>query len=378
MRAQVPLGRVAGIPVGLNWSVLAAFGLFTYLLADGILPSAVPGRSPAAYWATGLGVATLLFLALLAHELAHALTARHHGVEVKGITLWMLGGVTQLGDEAPTARQHLQVAVAGPLVSLVAGTVFAAAAWLADRLDAPGLIVAGLVWLAATNGVLALFNLLPGAPLDGGRVLQALLWMRRGERDRAAVDAARVGRGLGLVLGALGLVEMLATTAQLNGLWLVAIGWFVMSASRAEEAAAERRARLGAIRVIDVMGPPSVALPAEARVTDVRAQLLAQRQDVFPVIDGLGRLLGLVRADDLRRASPDHDTTGTLGALADPRTASITTTPDELLADLLPRAQDVAAVPVLVDGRVVALVTQHDLGIALVPDEVHRLAHPPA
>jgi Zn-dependent protease len=166
---NVRLGRVAGIPVGANWSVAVILVIIADILAVSVLPADVPHRPTALYWLVAIVAAALFLACLLAHELAHALVARRNGVGVRSITLWMLGGVAELEGDPPSAAADLRIALAGPAASLAAGGVFLAAAALIGQARGPAVVVAAASWLAVMNGVLAVFNLLPGAPLDGGR-----------------------------------------------------------------------------------------------------------------------------------------------------------------------------------------------------------------
>jgi len=168
--ASIPLGHVRGVEVDAHWSVLVTEGLFATVLATSTLPGAHPGDTGTAYWLVAVGTAVVFILTLLAHELAHAVVARAYGIQVNRITLWLLGGVTDLGGPSPTARADALVALAGPATSLGIGTV---SAILAAIVGTSGLVGTALVWLASVSVLLAVFNLLPGAPLDGGRVLRA-------------------------------------------------------------------------------------------------------------------------------------------------------------------------------------------------------------
>lgn len=244
MGEAIKVGKVAGIPLSIHWSVLVLLWLFTWSLAS-TLPTTAPGHPALVYWLAGLGGAVALLASLVAHELMHAVTARRAGVEVSGVTLWLFGGATRLGDEAPTARSEFRIAASGPAVSLGLAAVIAALAWTLDALGIAHIVVGVAWWLSSINLVLGLFNLLPGAPLDGGRILRAYLWQRRGDRVRAAVSAARGGRILAYALIALGLLQFLAGWS-VGGVWMVFIGWFVLVAARTEESQVlTRQARTG-------------------------------------------------------------------------------------------------------------------------------------
>ncbi|WP_086847566.1 site-2 protease family protein [Amycolatopsis kentuckyensis] len=229
MNATFPLGRPAGIRVGAHWSVLLIMAPLAGLLAQSLLPAALPGLSPAVYWATGTTGAVVLLASLLVHELSHALAARDHGLVVDGITLWLLGGSTEPAEEPATPRTAMAVAIAGPVASLTAGAGFLVAGLLSSGIVAPT-----LTWLGWTNLALASFALLPGAPPAGGRVLQAIVWQLTGDRRRARAATARSGAVLGVVLASAGLLQSL-WSGTFTGLWLAGFGWFLALCARAEQ-----------------------------------------------------------------------------------------------------------------------------------------------
>lgn len=233
MRASFRLGRISGIPIGVHWSILFIFGLITWGLADVVLPQRQPGHPTAVYWGAALVTAVLFYLCLLAHELSHALVARRAGLEVRGITLWLFGGVAELGGDARSPEVELRVGAVGPIVSLVLAGVFAGVAALGAWWSAPALLVAMAWWLGTINLTLGLFNLVPAYPLDGGRVLRSLLWRRRGDQEWATLSAARTGEVFALGLITFGLLD-LASGGQRGGLWLTGLGWFLHSAARSE------------------------------------------------------------------------------------------------------------------------------------------------
>lgn len=195
MRHSISLGRILGIPVGLHWSLLVVGALLTAGLTERFVASGTPTSGAVL---VALGAAAVFFASVLTHELAHSVVAPRHGTPVEGITLWLLGGVARLGGSARTAPAELRIALAGPASSLALAALFGTTAYaLAELGVAPGPVGSALAWLATINAVLAVFNLLPGAPLDGGRVLTAALWRRHGDRLRAEITAARVGGALG-------------------------------------------------------------------------------------------------------------------------------------------------------------------------------------
>ena len=340
MTDDIRLGRIAGFPLAVNWSVLIILWLLTWGLAAGVLPDATPGHSPGTYWAAGLVGAVLFFGSLLAHELAHALVARRAGVEVKGLTLWLFAGVAAALDELGVAS--LAVAVAA--------------------------------WLSRINLVLGIFNLVPGAPLDGGRVLRSFLWRRHGDRTRAAISAARAGRTVGYGLIGLGLLEFLVG-ASIGGLWLVFIGWFVHGAARDEEAAEVTLHVLAGVTVGDIMSPHPQVAPGRITVDDfVERYLFGSRHSAYPVEEVGGGVTGLVTLAQLRRVVPADRAAVLLADIAIPISDVPTATPDVALVSLLERLSPATGGRALVfdAGNLVGILTPTDVARAV---EVRSLGH---
>ncbi|MCC5578329.1 site-2 protease family protein [Microtetraspora sp. AC03309] len=359
MKQSLRLGRVAGIPVGAHWSVLVIAALIAASLGGAVLPGAAPGQAPGLYWTLAVVTSVLFLASLLAHELAHALVARWRGVPVKSITLWLFGGITQMEGEARTPRGELEISVVGPLTSLaVAGLAFLMAAFM----PGPRVVLSALMWLSLMNLLLGVFNMLPGAPLDGGRVLHAVLWWRRGDRVSADRAAARAGQGLGLLLIALGVAEVLFTSWA-GGLWLMIIGWFLAGAAGTEMAARSAREGLGGVRIRDVMTPLPDAAPAWLEVEEFVSGVASRsHQSVFPVVAFDGAPVGYVTLETLAAVPPAQRATTRLDRLARPVPPERILGPDEEAAKLLERpAIGPMAALVTEGGRVVGMVTAQDL-----------------
>jgi Zn-dependent protease len=367
MTASLRLGRIAGIPVGASWSVLLIAALFAWSLAGSILPGLVPGLVPSTYWLAAV-VATGLFLgSLLAHEVGHALVARRAGLRVRGITLWLLGGVAQLEDEPSSPGDDLRVAIVGPAVSLALAVGFGVAAAALGLLGAPALAVAVLAWLAVA---LALFNLIPAAPLDGGRVLRALLWRRHGNRARAAVTAATAGQVAGGVLIGYGLLGAL-TGWGFGTLWTVLIGWFLVAAARQERDHAVYRGGLALLRVADVMTPTTGLAPAwltvEALLRDQAAGWHpAGAPAAIPLRGFDGQPAGVVTVAALESVPPSQRHLVRAGEVAVPAWAVAVARPDEPASGLLGRLHGGSGVAVVVaGGELVGVVTQAQVARAV-------------
>ena len=221
---------------------------------------------------------------------------------VKRITLWLLGGMTEMDDNPPAPKADLVIAASGPMTSLLLGGVCLGTVYLVGA-AVPPLVVAGLVWLGVTNVVLAVFNLLPGTPLDGGRVLRAVVWWRTGDRARAVAVASRAGRLLGGALIVLGLAGTLA--GWLTGLWLAMLGWFLIAAAQAEVRGDLVRQRLGDLRVRDIMDPRPTPAPGWWTVEKFLEETAGEaRRRVFPVVSFDGQPIGVLSLAELARLDP--------------------------------------------------------------------------
>lgn len=336
MHESLRLGRIAGVAVGVNWSLLAIFALIVVSLSAGRLPDAYPGQSTAAYVAAGVVTAALFFFSVLAHEVSHAVVARQQGVEVDGIVLWLFGGVAQLKGDAATPRAAFEIAVVGPAVSIALGLGFLGLGGLLDEAGVQGLVVESARWLGVVNLVLAVFNLLPGAPLDGGRVLRAILWWTSGDKERSWVRAARAGRIVGLGIIGLGLLQFAAF--GVSGLWLVLIGWFLASAARVEEAHAEMRGSLGDLTVGQVMSPRPVVAPGEVSVEHfLEWYVFRHRFSSFPVVDADGSVVGLLTVNRVKTVPRERRAGMRVDDLATPLDEAQVAAPDDPVVDVLDR-----------------------------------------
>jgi len=365
MTESIRLGTFRGIRIGMHWSVLFIAWLLAWGLAAQLLPATAPGFPPVVYWAAGIGVALVFFASLLAHELAHALFAQRAGVKVQGITLWLLGGVAAIEGEAPTPGHELRIAASGPLTSAALGLGFLAATVALAAADGPALLVESLAWLARVNLILAVFNLLPGAPLDGGRIVRAIAWRLGRDRLRASLLATRLGRLLGFGLVGIGIAEVVAG-ANLGGLWTVAIGLFMTSAAAAERNQEVVHEALSRLRVRDVMLPDPLRVPAGITVdVFLEGVLRAQRQTAALVVEAGGAPFGVAGLAEVGRLPGRSRHEARVRDIAIPHQTVPVVGPDELVLEALERTgSDRAPVPyllVLDQGEVVGLVSAADL-----------------
>lgn len=363
MGATFSLGRLAGVRVGVHWSVLVIFFVIAFGLALGRLPDAHPDHPAWRYWIVGLATSVVFLLSVLAHEISHALVARRNGIDVEDITLWMLGGAARLKGEAPSPGAEFRIAGVGPLVSLVVGVVFGALAGVLAGIFGVGLAVEALAWLSGINILLAVFNAVPAAPLDGGRLLRATVWKATGNALRATAVATAAGRVLGWTLVGLGLY-LLLLGAAFSGIWLVLMGWFMVAAATAESGQATMRELLRGVPVREVMTAEPLSAAAGTTVADFLGEpAFRYRHSAFPVTDNEGRPVGLVTVSRLHQVPEEQRTSTTLTEVMTPLKDLPTAAPGDPLAQLLPKLETTPANRALVldEGRLVGIVTSSDV-----------------
>jgi len=366
MRASFRVGRVFGVPLAVHWSVLIIFALVAWNIAANLLPQAYPGHPFWAYLIAGLSAAVVFFLGLLAHEVSHAVIAKRHGLQVNKITLWLLGGVAELRGEPRTPGADLRIAGIGPLVSLLIGLVFGGVATALALSGQQGLVFGVIAWLAAINLLLAGFNVLPAAPLDGGRLLRAALWRWRGDRTWAAITAARVGRAFGVALIAVGVWQFVVGMG-IGGLWLALIGWFLTTAAGVEERQARTGGALAGVRARDVMTEHPQTVAPDVSVADfVDRYLFAYRHPAYPLTED-DRPVGMATLDRVRQVPDDRRHDMPLRQIACRPEELVLVSPEEPLPDLLPRLNGCADGRVLVvsDGRLVGIISPSDISRAV-------------
>lgn len=355
-QGAIKLGRIFGIPVAMDPGVVLVGGLLSWLLASVILPRGAPGLVGAVYWSVGV-VGALLFLgSLLAHEMAHSVIARRNGVHVEGITLWLFGGFAQFANEPRDAGAEFRISAAGPASSLAIAAAFVGAALGLGAAGVPVVYTTLLAWLGLINGFLGVFNLLPGAPLDGGRILAAVLWKIRGDRVAGRIGAARTGKVVGMGIVGVGAAEMLFL-GGFGGLWTMFIGWFIFNAARTEQGYFVGERALGDLRVRDAM----LRDPQHVRTWTTIAELVdgplhSTRQSSVPVLDWNGAPVGLVSMADVARVPAEQWGTEIAQVIGADR--PVTVPPDLRVVELMEHLAGVRGGSVMVvdDGRLVGMI----------------------
>ena len=350
--------HVGEVPLAIHASWLIALGLMSGVVAGGLLPLEAPGWRPVGYWFAGVLTSALLFAGLVLHELAHCWVARHEGLAVRRVTLFVFGGISEIDGEPESPRTALRIAAAGPLTSFALAALCALAAGVARDVE---VVAAPLALLARLNVVLGVFNLLPGHPLDGGRVLHAAVWLATGDRERALLVSARAGRWVSLGIVTLGMVLLFRGAAA--GLWLVLIGGLQHATALATVERLLLRRALAGVTVAEVMGGADVRVRPDVPVERLVAEQMLGHGARCVLVTDDGRLRGLVTLRDLRSVPRERLGAVAVGAVMCPAERLVTATPDEPLVDAVRRMDDarVAQLPVVAEGRVVGLLTREQV-----------------
>jgi Zn-dependent protease/CBS domain-containing protein len=323
------IGRIAGIRIRVDWTWSIIFILITVSLAIGYYPAVFPGLSTAVYWLLGAVSSLLLFGSVLAHELAHSLVARNEGLPVQSITLFVFGGVSEIEEEPRTAGDEFRMAVVGPGTSLVLGGIFLGIFSLLQ--PGGGAVAAVAQYLGIINLALGVFNLLPGFPLDGGRVLRAILWAATDNLRRATRIASLVGQGFAFLLIFAG-IALLFSGAFLAGIWLAFIGWFLNNAAAASYRELVVRQTLEGVPVRRLMATDVDSISQDLTIEQVIDQhILSGRQHAYPVMAD-GELSGLICLHDIRQVPQEARAQTTVAEAMTPYERLRTVGPDDDLA----------------------------------------------
>jgi len=363
---------IRGIPINVHVSWLVIYGLITWTLAVGYFPRALPDLPAAAYWANGLLAAFLLFVSVLLHELSHSFVAMAHGLSVRGITLHVFGGVSHLEDEPPSPRAEFLIAVVGPVTSFA----IAAVLWTinASGLVQPAWAQAVVAYLVLVNFAVGIFNLVPGFPLDGGRILRAALWKWKGTLGQATYMASRVGMGFAFALMALGFLQILSGSV-IGGFWFILIGMFLRGAADASYSQMALREALAHLPVRDIMAREVVTVPLEATVAQLADAFWSHHVTSFPVVDG-GTVRGIASVQQVHAVPAEQRTERRVSELMHPLTDDLIVGPDDSVFDALGKASrnQVGRLAVLKDSRLVGYLSlkdiTHVLALRGLPDRV--------
>ena len=370
------IGKLFGIQVSIDWSWFFIFLLVIWNLGTAFT-SWHPDWTPALSWGLAVVASLLFFASVLAHELAHSLVANARGLPVRRITLFLFGGVSDLQREPPSAGTEFVMAIVGPLTSLVLGGIFLGLGILdahATPTTTGGLarlspLATVLLWLGPINLILGVFNLVPGFPLDGGRVLRSILWAATGNLRVATRWASWVGEVIAwlMILGGVAMIFgaqiPVFGTGLVGGVWLALIGWFLHHAAQQSYQQVAIHEILGGVPVAALMQRDVATVDAGSSVAAlVHDRMMQTDQHSFPVVRD-GALVGIVGVDDVRRVPRDRWETTTVEEMMTPAPRLATATPEEDAADALDElaSRDVDQLPVVQDGRLVGLLRRADI-----------------
>lgn len=358
-RHNVPLGRILGISIGLDFSWFVVFALLTWMLASSYYPGEFQGWSPLLYWFMGAVTAILLFASVLLHELGHSVVALWYKIPVRSITLFLFGGVAQIGAEPPSAVAEFLIAIAGPLVSLTLAIVF----YAVQPLVADTETLLGLAkYLAYINLALLVFNLIPGFPLDGGRVFRAAVWKATGNLRRATLIAAKVGRFFAFLFIFFGVWLMFSGNLG-SGIWIAFIGWFLDNAASAQIQQVMFKGQLAGHHVAQAMSTQCAAVPADLMLQKlVDDHILADGQRCFLVNRG-DQTIGLMTLHRIKEVPrPEWATTTAAQAMLPLEQLQCIDPNTELWAALQKMDRDgVNQLPVTRDHHVVGMLSREDV-----------------
>lgn len=318
-RSRLTLFRVRGIPVGVGWSWLPIAAFLTWWLSSQVFPQAFGDLGSATYLAMAVVAALLFFASIVLHELGHAFRALNEGMRIEGITLWLLGGVAQFLGTFPSAAAELRIAVAGPLVSVGLAVGFWLLAAVARPLGAPVPVRGVVEYLSVINGLVVIFNLVPALPLDGGRILRAWLWRRRGDFAAATTTAAVIGQAFGFAMGAGGIV-LLSRHQTADGLWLALVGAFIVNAARSESSYGSVDTVLRRTKVRDLMTARPALVAPGTTIDDLMVRMAGEARPLpaYPVTDG-DVLVGLISLQQVGSVPSDERARRTVGEAMTPR-----------------------------------------------------------
>ncbi|MGO9620733.1 MAG: site-2 protease family protein [Desulfobaccales bacterium] len=360
---KIKLFKLLGfeVSIDLSWIIIAV--LVTWSLAIGLFPQNYPQLQPKVYWEMGVAGALGLFASIIFHEFCHSLVARRFGMHMKGITLFIFGGVAEMGEEPPTARAEFFMAAAGPLSSILISGVSYWLYLIGHRAGWP-LPLNGVLWyLAWINVLLAVFNLLPAFPLDGGRILRSILWGAKQNLQWATRISAGIGSGFGVVLIGWGILQVVWQNNLIGGLWIFLIGLFLRNAARGSYQQLLVRRALEGERISRFMTRDPITVPPAITVAQlVEDYVLKYHFKMFPVLDN-GRLVGCVTSRDIKEIPKeewDRETVGQIAVRCPPE-AIIGPQTDAVKALAIMNQTSLSRLLVAEDGRLVGILTLKDL-----------------
>ena len=360
----IRVGRVFGIPIYVHASWFIIFALLTFLLATQILPRKA-GWNPAQYWILGVVVSFLFFGSVVFHELSHSLIAMRYKIPVVKITLFIFGGLASISRDPESAMQEFNIAIAGPIASFVL-----AAAFLGVYAIVPhGVVPTAALYLGQINAILGVFNLIPGFPMDGGRVLRAIVWGITKSFDKATRIASRSGQIIAYMMIMLGIWAVMdrdstvsAFVGWVNGLWIAFIGLYLLSAAQESYTQVAVRNTLAGLRAADIMSPDVPSVARDISLEDYVQEVLRTGRRCH-VVTGNGMAVGLVTLHQVQHFPRDEWANTSIQAAMVPQSAIHWVLPNEPITGVLERMQreDVNQMPVLQEGHIIGMIARDSI-----------------
>lgn len=360
---SIRLGKIMGIEIGVNYSWFIVFGLVTIILAISYFPAEYPDLAQLTYLILGLITSLLFFSSVLLHELSHSLVARTQGVPIKSITLFVFGGVAQMTKEPEKPFGEFTMAIAGPLASFVLAAVFGVVWFVSEILGLGVLVTAPARYLSLINLILALFNLVPGFPLDGGRVLRSFLWYVLNNLRQATRIVSWLGQMFAFLLIFGGFYLLFFTRVLLNGIWFIFLGWFLYQAATSSYEQLVMRGTLQGVRVADIMTDEVRTVDGSLNLVElVNQYFMRYKHGRFPVIDS-GKLFGIITLHDVRDVPQEKWPETTVKEITPSLSAKHTISAEATAEEAMTRMgeEGVGHLLVLDDGKLIGIVTKSDL-----------------
>lgn len=362
MRRIIKLFTLFGIAIYIHYSWFIIFALVTYSLASSYFPFQLPDQPKSTYWLMGVVSALLLFVSVLLHELAHSIVAKKGELKVDKIVLFLFGGVSQIAEEPKSAKEEFKMAFAGPLVSFILAGIFGII-WLFFLMPFGYLVLSSIfAYLAIINLILGVFNLLPGFPLDGGRILRAYWWNKTKDLNRATLVATNVGKGISLLMMLLGAFQIF-TGYLIGGVWLVFIGFFLRQAAEAGYQRVLIRDLLSGVKVKELMSQNPICVSPEITISQlVDEYLMKYRFTSFPVCQS-GRVLGIITLNSVKQISKESWNQKTIKSSITPISYEFILHPEEEAVEALRKiiTSDLGRLPVVEGDRIIGILSRKDI-----------------